>query len=84
MNEVFDIIGQAMDGVKAAHEQNVIHRDLKRRTFTWRVSAMVDTRSSFDFGLARSPSRSSARMTTAGALLGTVYYVAGTGPWERG
>src|SRR5262249_48815212 len=64
------ILGQICDGLGAAHEQGVIHRDLKPQ------NVMVDAADNvfvMDFGLAKSLEQSG--MTQDGAVIGTPYYM---------
>jgi len=68
--EALDIIHQACAGLAAAHEEGVIHRDLKpgniMRDKNGRVVVM-------DFGLART--LEGGGMTQTGAMLGTMEYM---------
>lgn len=68
--EALDIIQQACAGLAAAHEEGVIHRDLKpgniMRDRNGRVVVM-------DFGLARTVD--GGGMTQTGAMLGTMEYM---------
>ena len=68
--EALDIIQQACAGLAAAHEEGVIHRDLKpgniMRDRNGRVVVM-------DFGLART--LEGGGMTQTGAMLGTMEYM---------
>jgi len=68
--ETLEIMQQVCAGLAAAHEEGVVHRDLKpgniMRDRNGRVVVM-------DFGLARS--MSGAGMTQTGAMLGTMEYM---------
>lgn len=68
--EAVEIMGQVVSGLKAAHQQGVIHRDLKpgniMRATDGRVLVM-------DFGLARS--LTSDGLTQTGVMLGTMEYM---------
>jgi len=65
-----DIVGQICDGLGAAHEAGVIHRDLKPQ------NVLVGERNAvkiIDFGLAKTAMMSG--MTATGLMLGTPYYM---------
>src|SRR5262249_12767744 len=67
---IVKIFGQVCEGLGAAHEQGVIHRDLKPQNI------MLDTSDNgfvMDFGLAKSIEQSG--MTQDGAVIGTPYYM---------
>ncbi len=70
IDEVVDIMEQVFSGLRAAHREGVIHRDLKpgniMRDKQGRVVIM-------DFGLART--MGSDGMTRTGAMLGTMEYM---------
>jgi tetratricopeptide (TPR) repeat protein len=67
--EASEIMTQALCGLEAAHEQGVIHRDLKPGNIMREASGRVVV---MDFGLARSDD---TRMTQTGQLLGTPEYM---------
>jgi tetratricopeptide (TPR) repeat protein len=67
---ILKIFGQVCEGLGAAHEQGVIHRDLKPQNI------MLDAKDNvfvMDFGLAKSLEQSG--MTQDGAIVGTPYYM---------
>jgi len=70
VDEVVDIMEQTISGLRAAHREGVIHRDLKpgniMRDSQGRVVVM-------DFGLARTVGGDG--MTRSGAMLGTMEYM---------
>src|SRR5271166_1450733 len=69
-NEACDVIRQVCLGLEAAHNEGVVHRDLKPQNI------MLDTQGRvylMDFGLARSMEL--VGMTRTGALLGTPAYM---------
>ncbi len=70
-DRVLRLFRQICEGLKAAHEQGVVHRDLKPQ------NAMVDAQDHLyvtDFGLAKSLTQSG--MTQTGAIVGTPFYMA--------
>ena len=67
------IAKQVVSGLVAAHEAGVVHRDLKP------ANIMLDAEDHacvMDFGIARSTSGATNAMTSAGAVIGTVEYMA--------
>ncbi len=64
------IFSQICEGLGAAHEQGVIHRDLKPQNVMLDAAENVFV---MDFGLAKSLEQSA--MTQAGAVVGTPYYM---------
>ena len=64
------IFRQILEGLRAAHEQGVIHRDLKPQNIMLDASDNVYVT---DFGLAKSLEQSG--MTQTGAIVGTPYYM---------
>lgn len=75
---VLAIARQVADGLAAAHEKGVVHRDLKPDNIF-----LVPTREGgeraklLDFGISkiRTPGGEESRLTTDGSLLGTPYYM---------
>jgi tetratricopeptide (TPR) repeat protein len=67
---ILKIFGQACEGLGAAHDQGVIHRDLKPQNIMLDASDNVFV---MDFGLAKSLEQSG--MTQDGAVVGTPYYM---------
>lgn len=63
---------QACAGLHAAHERNIVHRDVKPDNFF--ITAQDDTLKVMDFGIAKR--RDTAGMTQAGYLAGTPAYIA--------
>jgi serine/threonine protein kinase len=79
MKEVLRLGREIAMGLAAAHEQGLIHRDVKPANVWLEASAGSDA-SEFrakllDFGLAR-PEREAADLTKPGAVLGTPAYMA--------
>jgi serine/threonine-protein kinase len=72
------IMRQAGEGLAAAHEKGVVHRDLKPdNIFLTKARDDADRVKLLDFGISkiRTPSPDQARLTTDGSLLGTPYYM---------
>ena len=64
------IFRQVLEGLRAAHEQGVVHRDLKPQNIMLDAADNVYVT---DFGLAKSLEQ--AGMTQTGAVVGTPYYM---------
>ncbi|HEY7575736.1 MAG TPA: protein kinase [Thermoanaerobaculia bacterium] len=67
---ILSIFRQVCEGLQAAHEQGVIHRDLKPQNI---MLAPADRVYLTDFGLAKTLEQSG--MTQTGALIGTPHYM---------
>ena len=70
LNELGDIVGQICDGLAAAHEAGVIHRDLKPQNVLVGERRAVKI---IDFGLAKSTFLRG--MTATGLIMGTPHYM---------
>lgn len=71
LEEVIPLVSQVISGLKAAHDQGIVHRDLKTDNI------LVDTSGRayiLDFGIARRVD--SSRLTTTGEVLGSPLYIA--------
>ncbi len=67
----FQIVSQICDGLEAAHQQGVIHRDLKSQNIIINNSNQIKI---IDFGLARTAHLDG--MTVTGLIMGTPEYMA--------
>jgi HEAT repeat protein len=67
------ILEQACEGLAAAHEAGVIHRDIKPGNI---LVGMDDAVKIVDFGLAWAEQRVGSRLTKSGLLIGTPEYMA--------
>ncbi len=77
VDEIADLVGQACDGVQAAHEAGIIHRDLKPENIVIierREGPLVKL---LDFGISRfDPAITGTNaVTREGSALGTPYYM---------
>src|SRR5215471_3949791 len=77
ISEVIDLVGQACDGVQAAHEAGIVHRDLKPdNLFVIDVEGRPFVKI-LDFGISKfDPGKTGGHaLTQEGAALGTPYYM---------
>jgi serine/threonine-protein kinase len=75
--EVVDLVGQACDGVQAAHDAGIVHRDLKPdNLFVVDVEGRPFVKI-LDFGISKfDPNKTGGlALTQEGAALGTPYYM---------
>ena len=70
LNEAIDIAIQIADGLQAAHEKGIVHRDIKSSNIFITQKGQVKI---MDFGLARSPGMT--QVTKTGTTVGTVPYM---------
>jgi eukaryotic-like serine/threonine-protein kinase len=73
LDRVLHIARHVASGLAAAHEAGVVHRDLKPANI---MLEDEDGALIMDFGIARSTSGTGVGMTVAGAVVGTVQYMA--------
>lgn len=69
-DEVIDISKQIVQGLQAAHEQGIIHRDIKSRNIILTAKGQIKI---MDFGLAKV--RGNPELTKAGNAVGTTAYM---------
>jgi serine/threonine-protein kinase len=70
LNEALDIIIQICEGLKNAHEKNIIHRDIKPANIFITNDGIVKI---LDFGLAKV--KGETQLTRIGSTVGTVSYM---------
>jgi len=70
LKQVVEIGIQVADGLAAAHEKGIVHRDIKTENIMIRKDGIVQI---MDFGLAKL--RGASRLTKEGSTIGTVGYM---------
>ena len=66
------IVRQVATALKVAHENNIVHRDIKPDNIMFRADGSVVL---MDFGVARSVDSAATQMTQAGLIIGTPQYI---------
>ncbi len=66
------IVRQVATALKAAHEKNIVHRDIKPDNIMFRADGSVVL---MDFGVARSVDSTATQVTQAGLIIGTPQYI---------
>jgi serine/threonine protein kinase len=77
VEEIADLVGQACDGVQAAHEAGIVHRDLKPENLFAIQGRDGPLLKILDFGISRfDPTVTGAHaVTREGSMVGTPYYM---------
>lgn len=71
--EKLEILSEAAQGLQCAHENGVVHRDVKPANIMRLKDGSVKI---MDFGIARLTSAASTRLTQTGLMIGTIHYMA--------
>jgi len=77
LEEALMILIRAMEGVSAAHEQGVVHRDLKPDNIFVCIgpSGRLDDPRVLDFGISKLDDGTAQQLTRSGVAMGTPYYM---------
>lgn len=76
LDETVEILSQVCDGLHAAHEQGVVHRDMKPDNILVIRKAEQEWVKIIDFGLATESFKEQTRLTDTGSVIGTMPYMA--------
>jgi serine/threonine-protein kinase len=78
LEEALLILMRAMEGVAAAHDQGVVHRDLKPDNIFVCIgtSGRLDDPRVLDFGISKLDDARGEQLTRSGVAMGTPYYMA--------
>lgn len=71
-DQLLDILAQICEGLQHAHDNGVVHRDIKPDNISIMPNGTVKIT---DFGIARMSSNSMVKMTQDGTMLGTLGYI---------
>lgn len=74
--ETVEILSQVCDGLNAAHEMDIVHRDMKPENILVTKGADEQWVKVIDFGLAVENFQEQTRLTVSGSFLGTMPYMA--------
>jgi tRNA A-37 threonylcarbamoyl transferase component Bud32 len=74
--ETVEIMSQVCDGLHAAHQQGIVHRDMKPENILVTRGADEEWVKVIDFGLAVESFQEQTRLTVSGSFLGTMPYMA--------
>ncbi|TCC64530.1 serine/threonine protein kinase [Kribbella pittospori] len=72
-DRAIDLIEQSAAGLAAAHEQDVVHRDVKPSNLLLTTEGTVKVA---DFGIAHVPEEGASTLTGTGQIIGSVHYLA--------
>jgi len=76
LGETVEILSQVCDGLHAAHQQGITHRDMKPDNILVSREAQQEWIKVIDFGLAVDAPEEKTRLTDPGSLIGTAAYMA--------
>lgn len=72
-DRAIDLIEQSAAGLAAAHQQDVVHRDVKPSNLLLTTDGTVKVA---DFGIAHVPEEGASTLTGTGQIIGSVHYLA--------
>ncbi|MBV9463008.1 MAG: serine/threonine protein kinase [Verrucomicrobiae bacterium] len=76
LGETVEILTQVCDGLHAAHQQDIVHRDMKPENILVTKGGDDEWIKVIDFGLAVENFQEQTRLTVSGSFLGTMPYMA--------
>jgi serine/threonine-protein kinase len=71
--EKVEVMWEVAEGLKYAHNHGVIHRDIKPANIMWLADGSVKI---MDFGIARTATQDSTKLTQTGFIVGSLPYTA--------